>query len=149
MLENGASGIIDSQRNLEHYRDVIMSALVSQITCVPIVCSTVWSGADQREHQSSASLPFVMGIRRWPVNSPHKGPVTRKIFSFNDVNKISMLYLNPCCWPGAVQRYGICRYIEWWTTREGLVPNASLAQIQEDDRNYMYNQQRQASSYIV
>ena len=31
-----------------------------------------------RKHQSSASLAFVRGIHRWPVNSPHKGPVTRK-----------------------------------------------------------------------
>ena len=42
-------------------------------------------GADQRKHQSSASLAFVRGIPRWPVNSPQKGPVTRKMFSFDDV----------------------------------------------------------------
>ena len=41
--------------------------------------------ADQRKHQSSAALVFVRGIHRWPVNSPHKGPVTRKMFSFDDV----------------------------------------------------------------
>ena len=34
----------------------------------------------QRKHQTSASLVFVRGIHRWPVNSPHKGPVTRKCF---------------------------------------------------------------------
>ena len=38
------------------------------------------SGADQRKHQCSVSLAFVWGIHRWPVNSPHKGPVTRKMF---------------------------------------------------------------------
>ena len=37
-----------------------------------------YSGADQRKHQSSASLVFVRGIHRWPVNCPHKWPVTRK-----------------------------------------------------------------------
>ena len=42
-------------------------------------------GADQRKHQSSASLAFVRGIHRWPVHSPHKGPVTRKMFPFDDV----------------------------------------------------------------
>ena len=47
--------------------------------------STVYSGADQRKHQSSASLAFERGIRRWPVNSPHKWPVTRKMFPFDDV----------------------------------------------------------------
>ena len=38
-----------------------------------------------KENQSSASMAFVRGIHRWPMNSPHKGPVTRKIFPFNDV----------------------------------------------------------------
>ena len=71
--------------NIAHYCDVIMSALASQITSISIVCSTICSGADQWKHQSSASLPFVQRIHRWPVNSPHKGPVTRKMFPFDDV----------------------------------------------------------------
>ena len=58
--------------------DVIMGPMVSQIASLTIVYSTVYSSADQRKHQSSASLAFVRGIRRWPVNSPHKWPVTRK-----------------------------------------------------------------------
>ena len=41
---------------------------------------TVYSDADQRKHQSSASLAFVRGSHRWPVNSPHKWPVTQKCF---------------------------------------------------------------------
>ena len=68
-----------------HYDDVIMSSRASQITSVSIVCSIVCSGADQRKHQSSASLAFVRGIHRWLVNSPHKGPVKRKMFPFDDV----------------------------------------------------------------
>ena len=67
-----------------HYNGVIMSTMASQITSLTIVYLTVYSGADQR-HQISASLAFVRGIHRWPVNSPHKGPVTRKIFPFYDV----------------------------------------------------------------
>ena len=63
-----------------HYNDVIMGAITSQITSLTIVYSTVYSGADQRKHQSSASLAFVRGIHRGPVNSPHKGPVARKCF---------------------------------------------------------------------
>ena len=51
----------------------------------PHVYSSVYSGADQRKHQSSASLTFVRGILRRPVNSPHKGPVTRKMFPFDDI----------------------------------------------------------------
>ena len=62
-----------------------MSAMASQITSLAIVYSTVYPGADQSKHQSSASLAFVKGIQRWPVNSPHKGPVTRKMFPFEDV----------------------------------------------------------------
>ena len=64
----------------DHYNDVIMGTIASQITSLTIVYWTVYSGADQRKHQSSASLAFVRGIHRWPVNSPHKWPVTRKIF---------------------------------------------------------------------
>ena len=52
---------------------------------IAIVYSTVYSDADQRKHQSSASLAFVRGIHRGPVNSPHKWPVTRKLFPFDDV----------------------------------------------------------------
>ena len=68
-----------------HYSDVIMSVMASQITGVSIVYSTVCSAADRRKHQSSASLAFARGIHRWPVNSPHTGPVTRKLFQFDDV----------------------------------------------------------------
>ena len=35
--------------------------------------------------KANASLTSVRGIHRWPVNSPHKGPVTRKMFPFDDV----------------------------------------------------------------
>ena len=56
----------------------------SQVTSLTIVYSTVDSGVDQRKRQSSASLAFAWGIHRWPVNSPHKGPVTRKMFPFDD-----------------------------------------------------------------
>ena len=68
-----------------HYDDVTMSLMASQITSLTIVYSTVYSGADQRKLQSSASLAFVRGIHRGPVNSPHKRPVPRKMFPFDDV----------------------------------------------------------------
>ena len=77
-----------------HYSDVIMGSMASQITSLTIVYSIVYSGADQRKHQSSASLAFVRGIHRWPVNSPHKWPVTRKMFPFDDV---------------------IMEYVAWWS----------------------------------
>ena len=64
-----------SYSNYSHYDDVIMSAMVSQITSLTIVSSTVYSGADQRKHQSSLS-PFLCG---------HKWPVMRKMFPFDDI----------------------------------------------------------------
>ena len=65
--------------------DVIISTMASQITSLRIVYSTVYSGADQRKHQSSASLAFERRIHRWPVNSPHQRPVMRKMFPFDDI----------------------------------------------------------------
>ena len=59
--------------------------MASQITSLTIVYSTLYSRRRSKEHQSSASLAFVRGIHRWPVNSPHKEPVTRKMFPFDDV----------------------------------------------------------------
>ena len=68
-----------------HYNDVRMSMIAFQIAGASIVYSNVCSDVDQRKHQSSVSLAFVRGIHRWPVNSPHKGPVTWKMIPFDDV----------------------------------------------------------------
>ena len=68
-----------------HYSNVIMDTIASQITSLTIVYSTVYPDADQRKLQSSAPLAFVREIHRGPVNSPHKWPVMRKMFSFDDV----------------------------------------------------------------
>ena len=65
-----------------HYNDVIMNALASQITSLTIVYSPAYLDADQRKHKAP---------RHWPLcgeftgNSPHKRPVTRKMFPFDDV----------------------------------------------------------------
>ena len=95
-----------------HYDDVMTGAMASQITSLTIVYSTVYSDADQRKHQSSASLAIVRGIHRGPVNSPHKWPVTRKMFPFDDV--IMSLYTirnlafvcPTCCSYPALERDG-------------------------------------------
>ena len=76
-----------------HYCDVTMGTNASHIASLTIVYSTVYSGADQRKHQSSASLAFVRGIHRRPVNSPHKWPVTRKMFPFDDVIMYQRVHL--------------------------------------------------------
>ena len=75
----------DCASTILHYCDVIMGSIAYLITSLTNVYSTVHSGADQRKHQSSASLAFVWGIHQRPVNSPHKWPVTRKMFPFDDV----------------------------------------------------------------
>ena len=84
--------------HLHHYSDVIMGAVASQITIITIVFSTVYSDADQRKHQSSASLAFGLGIHQGPVNSPHKWPVMWNTFPFDDV--IIAAQPNTYCGPG-------------------------------------------------
>ena len=73
-----------------------MSEMASQITSLTIIYSAVYSDVYQRTNQSSASLDFVRGIYRWPVNSPHKEPVTRKMFQFDDV--IMLDFSNDTVW---------------------------------------------------
>ena len=72
--------------------DIIMSAMTSQIAGVSIVCSTICSGAHQKKnkHRSSTSLTVVRGIHRCPMDSPYKGPVTRKMLLFDDVVMLLM-----------------------------------------------------------
>ena len=72
-------------KTLNHYSDITMTAMASQITGVSTVCSTVCSGTDKRKHQSSAPKAFVGVIHRWPMDSPHKGSVTRKMFPFDGI----------------------------------------------------------------
>ena len=67
----------DMDYNIQkHYSDVIMGAMERSNNRRLSFCS----GAVQRKYRSSASLTFLRGIHRSPVNSPHKGPVTRKCF---------------------------------------------------------------------
>ena len=71
--------------NIFHYSDVMMGAMAPEIMSITIVYSTIYSGADQGKYEWSASLAFVRGFYWWPLNSPHKWPVTRKMFPFDDV----------------------------------------------------------------
>ena len=83
---NMLSNVVLVDDRTKNYDDVIMTMLASQITSLTVVYSIVYSGVDQSKHQSSASLAFVQEIHRGPVNFPHKWPVTRKMFPFDDVN---------------------------------------------------------------
>ena len=91
----------NNNKTQQHYNGVIMGAITSLITSLTIVYSIVYSDADQRKHQSSASLAFVRRSHRGPVNSPHKWPVTRKMFPFDDVimntNRVRNLFTTVDC----------------------------------------------------
>ena len=101
-----------------------MGSIASRITSLVIVYSTVYSDADQSKHQSSASLAFVWGIHRRPVtvNSPHKWPVTRKMFPFDDVITVRDLlgsgwiyrvvtFITPFVKKTAFQRRRLCPFV--------------------------------------
>ena len=81
-----------------HYSDIIMSTMASQITAISIVSSDVFSGADQRKHQCSLSLVFVMGIQHKQVDSPHNGPVMQKMFPFYDITMAMGLHYHVHTW---------------------------------------------------
>ena len=60
-----------------------------------------------RRRSKKTSLAFVQGIHRWPVNSPHKWPVTQKMFLFDDVIMLLMKDATGCIhlsWP-TIQTY--------------------------------------------
>ena len=109
-------------QNLEqcklHYDDVTMGAMAAQITSLAIVYSTFFSGADQSKHQSSASLAIVWGIHRGPVNSPHKWPVTRKMFPFDDVIMVCGLLNRAYTQPPMAQQVSF-----WIVMMTLLLPN--------------------------
>ena len=64
--------------------------------------------ADQRKHQSSASLAFVRGIHRGPVNSPHKWPVTRKMFPFDNA-----IMIHDCVWTAGIWWFQYLEYKDY------------------------------------
>ena len=94
-MSNTSVSIVHSKYSIifpdSHYCDAIMGTVASQITSLTIVYTTVYSDEDQSKHQSSASLAIVWGIHRGQVNSPHKWPVTRKMFPFDDVIMVHMI----------------------------------------------------------
>ena len=63
------------------------------ITSLTTVYPVAYSAAEQRKHQSFASLAFVWGILWWPVNYPHKRIVAWNMFPFDDVIMVTQLHL--------------------------------------------------------
>ena len=80
--------------NQYHYIDVIMTTMASQITSLTMVYSTVYSDANQKKISKLRITGLCVGNSPEPVNSPHKGPVTRKMFTFGDV--IMLKVPDPC-----------------------------------------------------
>ena len=111
-----------------------MSAMASQITGVSTVYWTACSGADQRKHQSSASLAFVWGIHRWPVNSSHKRPVTRKMFPFDDVIMHT---------PNGICNQCQSQYTDSWT---GCVADTSITGVITTTLHYLIPRVRKCAS---
>ena len=68
-----------------HYNDVTMTTMASQITSLTVVYSTVYSDADKKKTSKLRVTGLCVGNSPGAVNSPHKGPVTRKMFPFDDV----------------------------------------------------------------
>ena len=146
-----SSLLVICAKNIRHYDDVIMGAIASQITSLTIVYTTVYSDADHRKHQSSVSLAFVRGIHRRPVNSPHKGPVTWKMFPFDDVIMIywwfpgtwaidtELLWLR-CCYP----RWAFEQTVGWpvmqWRSCSFIVLRHSRIVIWEKLFNWTHNE---------
>ena len=87
-----------------------MSTIASQITSLTIVYSIAYLSADHRKHQNSALLAFVRGFHRRPVNSPHKGSLSRKMFPFDDV--IMQWDKGRMCDDRRLYRYFRIRYVE-------------------------------------
>ena len=127
-----------------HYNDVLMSGMASQITSLTIVYTKIYSGVDQRKHQSSASLAFVGGIQRWP----HKGPLTRKMFPFDDAIVIwwkwNRLFISDCF----LQRQNISKptnHLRWLKSSPGVNSNSDTLWLliskffPEKHRHFNYN----------
>ena len=60
-----------------------------------------------RSKKTSSSLALVWVINGWPVNSPHKWPVTRKMFPFDDV--IKYISKHSSKWAGSIAK----RHFKW------------------------------------
>ena len=115
-----------------------MSTKASQITSLTIFYPVVYSGTDQWIHQSSASLAFVRGIHRWPVNSLHKGPVTQKVFTFEDVIMILTITTLHChIWCGRSSFLASMAIKERLPPKQSNIP-ASWGEMLQDENTLVF-----------
>ena len=103
---------MQSCNSLIHYCDVIMNTIASKITGISTICST--AGADQRKQQSPSRWLLWEESTRWPVDSPHKGPATHKMFPFDVVIMMQGKQLWRTCVMGHVhlgRTVGFCEFL--------------------------------------
>ena len=115
-----------------HYSDIIMSAMASQIQFQHCSLNHLFRHRSNKTSQSSVSLAFVREIHRWPMNSPHKLPVTRKMFKFDDVimNHVWLAQLIA----GAVTYF---QHIKWETNEMTVTANVLFKLLHNQRKRYV------------
>ena len=107
--------------------------LIETAPSLTIVYSTVYSGVYRIKHQQSASLAFVRGM--WPVNSPHKVPVTRKMFPFDDDIMFLCMFTSPMVeqWSMCLRHGPCCVYLSFTEIyRYNILPSISVLDFSRD-----------------
>ena len=99
---------------LTHKLQLYMLCMQYSIKSIPWVTELFFWCVDQRKDESSASLPFVGAIQQSPINSPHKGPVTRKMFPFYDVIMVTLIWEVMVGLIWIPQRLRVVRHGELW-----------------------------------
>ena len=110
----------------QHYTDVIMTTMASQITSLTVVYTTVYSDADQRKHQSSTSLAFVCGIHRDRWIPRTKGQLRGKCFHL--MTSSWARFMGPILGPSGAARTQVGPMLAPWTLLSGYISqwNGSL-----------------------
>ena len=126
-----------------HYSNVTMSTMASQITNLMIVHSTIYSGTNQRKHHSSTSLVFVRKIHRWPVNSPHEGPVMRKMFPFDYVIIANLFSHTQLFHWRSVEKHSrriwVKKWTEsWWHNQNKIMHNRTIFLMTSSSGNFFH-----------
>ena len=112
----------DNGYHIIHHSDVIMGAIASHITGLTIVYSTIYPSADQRKHQSSASLTFVRGIHRWPAqmsNNAENVTIWSRHHALSGVSRYNLL--SDRLPTSKIYLYSICKQISM-TRNKNMAP---------------------------
>ena len=86
-----------------------MGAMVSQITSLTIVCSTVYSRRRSKKASKLRVTGFCAGNSPVTGEFPHKAPVARKIFPFDDVITSEVCSRQQCQLQGSSWVFNVCK----------------------------------------